>query len=1185
MKKIFSCLVVFFVSVLFLASCEQGTTQNPKYKIIFDSNGGTPFQTIVLEEGEDILIPAEDPRKEGYEFLGWYLNGEPYRLEKMPAEDILLVAKWEKLPDQVIEYTITLDVNGGNPLGTNDPYTISGESGSIISLPTPTRDGYNFLGWYNGEVKFEETVMPKENLTLVAKWEKLPDPVVEYTVTLDENGGNPLLENTFKGEAGTALVLPIPTRDGYVFLGWYKGETKFEETVIPSENITLIAKWEEVNVEDTVKPLIVIEGGLETNLNWGKEFDPLKGVSATDNVDGNITNKITVEGEVNNKKYGTYELTYTVTDEAGNTSSVERSVKVIWNYEVQFIGHQGSYYGVPNSEEAFLYAAQTLQYQALETDVKQTKDGVFVCCHDDTFGGYTIANTNWADLKDVVVNSSRTAGYPSQYGEMPGTGKYSSKICTLERYLEICKEYGIYAVVELKGSPGISNSDQSKMPDLMKLIEQEDMLEQTIFLASAYNCLIWVKQNGYEYIPCQYLVDSFASETVFERCKTYGLDVSGCVTYGNGQTQNTAEWVAKYQDAGIKVSTYTFTQYSDYKDVQKWIDIGVDFVTVDWHSMDKLNLPDKAESVYYDVVFKDTDGKVLKETKVKAGRAAAAPSVVAPEGYEFVGWDKEIKNVNSNLEVYAKYEVIEYEITYDSNLYIMTEQSWASKEEFVNEFYNDLFAWIEGNASSIQGLTVNNGTYTLKINSTEYGTVSFSNANDILELGIYFFERTLATLIFKPIEGTNSEDYVPEIDNNYFLNSEPYRSKYINMNAYIYKALKSGYSSYNAEYQQASNNRVQIFFRFHQWATCSNISVFNAYPTKYAIRYMTGVEATMPTTPLKYTIEDEVILNNPVASIEFLGWYLDRDCTGEPVAKIEKGSTGNIILYAKWEEVEIEETYSNIVYNLNGGTNNPNNPANYLEGVSTSLLEPSKVGYEFKGWSTDEAGNNLVLMINERTSGEVTLYANWNPVVYKISYELGAGNWGNDPVYNGSVITSINTTANSDFWNGYASNIYLYKGSSFSGSLNAQWSYRMGIKYDSISKLYKVVSISLSGNSSFDYANVDYVLMISGSYNQYGSTSTFRDKVEIGQYVIISGTPDNGVAKLEIYGKDYVSGTEILNYVLEYTVESKELLLPTPKCDGKTFKGWSLNSDLSGDVFTTLPEELTGNLTLYAVFE
>lgn len=93
--------------------------------------------------------------------------------------------------------------------------------------------------------------------------------------------------------------------------------------------------------------------------------------------------------------------------------------------------------------------------------------------------------------------------------------------------------------------------------------------------------------------------------------------------------------------------------------------------------------------------------------------------------------------------------------------------------------------------------------------------------------------------------------------------------------------------------------KVQIFFRFHQWVKEINIAAFNKYPSKFAIRYMTGVEASAPLTPVKYTIEEEVVLNKPVSSIEFLGWYLDRDCTGEPVTKIDKGTIGEIILYAK----------------------------------------------------------------------------------------------------------------------------------------------------------------------------------------------------------------------------------------------------------------------------------------------
>ena len=960
------------------------------------------------------------------------------------------------------------------------------------------------------------------------------------------------------------------------------GTTKIKVSLIDYSNI-----YEEVEISvyqiiDEEAPEIILDDETMYNvtLNWGKEFDALKGVTAIDNIDGEITDKIVVQSTLNNKKYGKYEIVYSIRDKAGNETSLTRTVTVIWDYEVGFIGHAGSYYGVMNTEDAFLYAVRDLQYQLVECDVKQTSDGVFVTCHDDTFGDYTLASTSWNTIKDVEVTKSRTSGYPSQYGEK--VGSYTSKICTLERYLEICKEYGAIAVVELKSSKGISNTDQSRMQALMNVIEEAGMLNQVIFLGSAYNCLIWVKENGYEYIPCQYLVNSCESDTILNRCIEYGLDVSINVT---GGYSNSEEWISKYQDAGLKVSTYTYTQWIDYKEVQEWIDKGIDYVTCDWHRMDEFNLPDRADAVYYNVIFKDSDGTILKETKVKQGRAAAAPSVNAPIGYKFVGWDKEIKNISKDMEVFAKYELIEYNIQYDSNLYVMTEQSWENKEEFVTEFYNDLFTWVTENIDSINGLTHNNGKYTFTINSTEYGTSSFTSATDIKGLYVYNFERTLATLIFKPINGSNSQDYVPEVDNHYFLNTEPYRSKYINFNAYFYNAMKTGYTSYSTEYNQASNNRVQIFFRFHQWANGSNISVFDKYPTKYAIRYMTGVDVVMPTNPLKYTYVDEMELPKPITSVEFLGWYLDRECTGDPITKIFKGSTGDITLYAKWGNVEIEEIYSEIIYNLNGGENNPQNKETYLEGISHSLYEPIKLGYKFKGWSKDVDGNEYIVMISEKTSGTINLYANWEPMVYKINYNIGEGTWGNEVKFEGDAVTNIDTHANSNFWGNYANSVFLYEGSNYNSTLNAQYSYRVGLEYDSVTKLYKVASISTSGNASFDYTNKAYIIMISGSYANYGSTSSFRNAVEIGQYVTISGTPENGNAHLEFFNKESVSGGIIENYVEEYTIESNNLILPTPKLEGKRFVGWSLNSDLSGEVYTILPLGLTGDITLYAVYE
>ena len=115
------------------------------------------------------------------------------------------------------------------------------------------------------------------------------------------------------------------------------------------------------------------------------------------------------------------------------------------------------------------------------------------------------------------------------------------------------------------------------------------MRKNVIFLTSSYKCLIWTRNNGYSDIPCQYLVNSCESEEVLNTCIQYNLDVSINAT-GSG-IKNSQEWINKYKDAGLKVSCYTFTQYSDYKTLQKWIDKGVDYVTCDWHLMSKVNLP------------------------------------------------------------------------------------------------------------------------------------------------------------------------------------------------------------------------------------------------------------------------------------------------------------------------------------------------------------------------------------------------------------------------------------------------------------------------------------------------------------------------------------------------------------------------------------------------------------------
>lgn len=642
---------------------------------------------------------------------------------------------------------------------------------------------------------------------------------------------------------------------------------------------------------DLVNPEIIINEEINRTVSLFENFDPLKNVQALDDIDGDITDRIEITGSVDTSNYGTYELEYKVEDAYGNQTVVQRNITVVWDYAVTFIGHAGSYYGIMNSEEAILYAINNLKYQAVEVDLKQTKDGVFVLSHDDDFNGVDIASTNYKDLKDVVYTASRKAGYPYQNGSVV-KDQYSTKICTLERYLNICKETNTVAVIELKSSKGITNSDQSRMQALMNEIEACGMLNQVIFLASQYNCLIWTRQNGYEYIPCQYLVNSCESETILNRCINYDLDVSINVT---GTATNSDEWLARYKAYDIKISTYTFTQYVNYDVVQSWINKEVDFVTCDWHLISRLSILKKTSEIqYHTVKFMDNDGTLLKEVQVKNNRTAVSPIMTDKPGYKFIGWDKDITNVTEDLVVTALYELEVYNITYVTTVSTISQGSWDSKDDFINDFYGDFFNWISENYQKI-GMTLSSGTYSYTLHGV---TVTFKDKDDIIAIDKYNYEKTLSNLIYKPVTRLSDDSCEIVLDENYFLNSSKYLEKYRAVDAWLINCINVGYPSYDKTYTPTSAGKIQIFFRMHQWVQGTNINPFNTLPVKY-IEEVKDYHASMP-TKLTYTIEDEFVLETITGDKEFIGWFTDKNYQTS-ISSIEKGSYGDLVLYAGWE--------------------------------------------------------------------------------------------------------------------------------------------------------------------------------------------------------------------------------------------------------------------------------------------
>ena len=82
-----------------------------------------------------------------------------------------------------------------------------------------------------------------------------------------------------------------------------------------------------VNVVDKISPKIT--GAIDISVDYGSSFDPMKGIKATDYIDGTITSQVKVSGSVNTSKLGEYKLTYTVKDKSGNQAVSTRTVKVV----------------------------------------------------------------------------------------------------------------------------------------------------------------------------------------------------------------------------------------------------------------------------------------------------------------------------------------------------------------------------------------------------------------------------------------------------------------------------------------------------------------------------------------------------------------------------------------------------------------------------------------------------------------------------------------------------------------------------------------------------------------------------------------------------------------------------------------------------------------------------------------
>ena len=273
--------------------------------IVTYKDGDSEYAKQVLPSGTLATRPDAPAATPGCTFGGWNKadgTAWDYASDKV-TDNITLYAKWA-----ANTYTITFDTAGGSEIAP-----ITQDYGTVITAPeAPTREGYTFIGW-DQEIP---TTMPAENMTVTAQWE-----INQYTITFDTNGGSEIAPIT--QDYGTAITAPAdPTREGYTFIGW---DTEIP-TTMPAENITLKAKWKDIE-----KPTGEIIIG--TN-KWQEFLNTLTfGLFFKD------TQEVTINAADNS---GTVFVSYLVTDQ--DLSEAELGSLVFGGYEEPFhIDPSGEY--------------------------------------------------------------------------------------------------------------------------------------------------------------------------------------------------------------------------------------------------------------------------------------------------------------------------------------------------------------------------------------------------------------------------------------------------------------------------------------------------------------------------------------------------------------------------------------------------------------------------------------------------------------------------------------------------------------------------------------------------------------------------------------------------------------------------------------------------------------------------
>lgn len=1165
-----------------------------QYTISFVSNGGTAVASIQEYYNQPISAPSS-PTRTGYTFDKWYSDVgliNEYTFDLMPPNNTTLYAGWN-----INQYTIQFAANGGSATSP-----ITQDYNTALVEPThPTRQGYEFKGWYFDDEIFEQqftfSTMPAQNITLYANWD-----IVLYTITFNSKGGSAVapISESFN----TAIEEPAPpTRVGYNFGGWYLEEeyiTAYTFNTMPLDNITLYAKWNIIVYSITyhldggnldpkpanytvVSDTFTIGVPFRSGLTFGGWFSdtaleiPAQTTISTGSTGNRVFYVKWIETEhmiTFNSNGGTTVNTIYATYNS-DISQPENPTRlgfnfVSWCTDFELI-HEYTFNTMPDYSFS-LYA----KWQIIEYDIVYNLDGGVN--HPSNPSSYNVLSSN------IIIESPSRGGYDfdgwysdgglsvpanlvistGSTGQYVYYAKWILKEYTIEyrlgggdNHLDNLTTYNLFTpIFEFKDPTREGYVFEGWFSDMSRTIPAINPINPQVVMS---DMIVYAKWSQQVYTITYYYYGGIRNP---QNPETYTISSPTINITGSMKMGYTfGGWYHNESLTIVANNTIPSGSMGDRVYHAKWI---IDEYSITYH-MDGG----------YNDVNNPTSYNIASETIV-----IETPS---KNGYEFLGWYKDSSFTSTqsatissgstgNRVYYAKWALINYSINYH----------------------------LDGGINHVNNYLVYN------VNSPTFNIMAPSKAGHLFKGWFLDSELTISAPTTIGTGSTGDLTYyalweLNDYNIRYYLygganNSSNPNTYNVNSSTIVLQSpTRLGYTFVGwYDDPSYSNEVITINSGSH-----GNINLFARWTKDlYQITYYLDSGVNHIYNPNSYSVDSPtLIIYSPAREgYSFEGWFRDSNYIESAGTLIASGSTGDVNYYAKWS-IRMYE----ITYHLNGGFNSDDNPyIYYFSSGDLTIHDPLRTGYGFAGWFYDSSFTEPApSTIPSGSSGDLNYYAKWILVDYTIIYHLYGGD--NNPFNRSSYnYTTQSFVIGDPQYDSYAfggwfyeseftqpANTVIHSGSVGDIELFAKWNLNsFSITY----YLYGGVNNPSNLNTYTDSTPTFEILnptrdgfIFSGWYNDSSYTT-------LSNTTISEGSEGNRAfhAKWDIisYNINYYldSGVNHLFNPDNYNIQSIDFNIYEPTKTGYTFLGWFNDPEFNQSANTYIPRGTMGNIDLYALW-